>query len=217
MHGAHAAELKRWTARVLRRPARQVLGPVEDFSQKLAARLGKSIAFDLVGADVNVDVETVRPVFQVVSHLLRNAIDHGIEGPMERKGKPISGKVVLELFDRPKAYVLRCSDDGRGIDTEVLGRRAVDLGFVGAEALAKMSERDKLELIFIEGLSSAPVTTSISGRGVGMSAVRAAVEKVGGRIEVESTHATGTLFMMTIPKNEDPSSVHTEQPELTVS
>jgi two-component system chemotaxis sensor kinase CheA len=163
-----------------------------------------------------VDVETVRPVFHVVTHLLRNAIDHGIEGPAQRKGKPASGRIELDLVETANAYVLRCTDDGRGIDTDVLGRRAVELGFVKGEAAATMDERAKLELIFIEGLSSAAVTTSISGRGVGMSAVRAAIGKVGGRIDVASVRGQGTTFTLAIPKQEDStsSSAHSE---LTVS
>jgi two-component system chemotaxis sensor kinase CheA len=217
MEATQAAELKEWTARVLLRPARQVLGPVEDFSQKLAARLGKSVELELNGADVHVDVETVGPVFQVVSHLLRNAVDHGIEGPAERRGKPPSGRIGLDLAETPSEYVLRCSDDGRGIDTDLLGRRAVELGFAPAETIARMDERTKLELVFVEGLSCAAVTTSISGRGVGMSAVREAVKRVGGQIDVESARGLGTRFTVTIPKNGDSTSAAHGAPAPTVT
>jgi two-component system chemotaxis sensor kinase CheA len=203
MHGAEASELRRWTARVLRRPAGLVLGPVEDFAQKLANRLGKVISFRLEGGDVNVDVETVRPVFQVVAHLLRNAVDHGIEPPMDRRGKRLAGEVVLEVVDEPEAYVVRCTDDGRGIDTEALGDRAVKLGFVQPEALAAMNARSKLDLVFVDGVSSAVVTTSISGRGVGMSAVRGAVQRAGGHIAIDSERGERTTFTLTIPKGRE--------------
>lgn len=203
---ARAAELSRWTSEVLRKPASLVLGPVEDFSRKLATRLGKNLSFQLVGAETTVDVDTVRPVFQVLSHLLRNAIDHGLETPLERKGKPAAGHLMLELSETPSTYVVRCSDDGRGIDPQLVGKRAVDLGFVSPRDFAEMDERKKLDVIFIDGLSTAAITTSISGRGVGMSAVRAAVQKVGGAIDVRSTVGVGTTFIITIPKSRETSA-----------
>ncbi len=200
LKGSQAADLERWTARVLRKPAWQVLGPVDDFAQKLAARLGKTITFELRGGDTTVDDETVRPVAQVLTHLVRNAVDHGIEGPMDRRNKPLAGRVELELSESPTAYAIRCTDDGRGIDTDALGRRGVELGFVSAGALQTMGDKERLDLIFVDGLSTALVTTSISGRGVGMSAVRAAVEKAGGKIEVRSSRGAGATFVVTIPK-----------------
>ena len=209
--GNQAAELKRWTARVLRRPAWQVLGPINELhAVKLAARLGKAVTFDLRGGDTTVDVESVRPVFQVLTHLIRNAGDHGIVGPTERSDKPLTGRLEFEIADRPTSYVLRCADDGRGIDLDALTKRAVDLGFVTADALRNMNDRDKLDLIFIEGLSTALVTTSISGRGVGMSAVRAAVDRVGGKIDIRSTKGAGTTFVLTIPKDDESSSAVTD-------
>lgn len=205
----HAHELAHWTARVLKRPAWQALGPIEDFSQKLAARLGKTLTFELQGGETNVEVEAVRPVFQAMTHLIRNAIDHGLESPLERerKRKPLAGRLELEISEQEDGYAVRCSDDGRGIDVDVLTRRALDLGLTTKEAVAKMDDHAKHQLIFIDGLSSAPVTTSISGRGVGMSAVRSAVESVGGTITIESQPGAGTTFLIVIPKSDDEERV----------
>jgi len=200
--GAQAAELRRWTAHVFRRPAGQLLGPVEDFARKLGRRLGKNLAFELGGAETSLDVETVRPVFQVVSHLVRNAIDHGIEGPVERGTKAQCGRVRLVVGEGDGHYLVECADDGRGIDVEVLGRRAVEIGAITSAQLAAMSFEEKLRLVFVDGLSSAQVTTSISGRGIGMSAVRAAVRKVHGDIAIASGRGTGTTFSIRIPKPE---------------
>jgi two-component system chemotaxis sensor kinase CheA len=204
---SQAAGLRHWTTRLLRKPAWQVLGPIDDFAQKLASRLGKNITVEVCGTDTTVDVETVRPVFQVLTHLIRNAIDHGIEGPLDRKNKPLAGRLELEFSDRQNAYVIRCSDDGRGIDTEGLSRRAIEMGLLTRESASAMGERDLFDLIFVEGLSTALVTTSISGRGVGMSAVRAAIEKVGGKIEIRSTPGQGTTFSLTIPKHDENAAV----------
>jgi two-component system chemotaxis sensor kinase CheA len=200
---SHAAGLRRWTAGLLRKPAWQVLGPIDDFAQKLALRLGKNVTVEMCGSDTTVDVETVRPVFQVLTHLIRNAIDHGIEGPLDRKGKPLTGRLQLELSDQPNAYVVRCTDDGRGVDTEALGRRAIAMGLLTRESVASMGEKELLDLVFVDGLSTAPVTTSISGRGVGMSAVRTAVEKVSGKVEIRSRRGEGTTFSLTIPKHDE--------------
>lgn len=196
-----AEGLRRWTSGMLKRPAWQLLGPIEDFSRKLADRLGKSITFELTGADTCVDVEAMRPVAHVISHVVRNAIDHGIEGPLHRHGKPRQGRVHLDIADRDGSYVLRCEDDGGGIHLDVLAERAVGLGLLPRARVQAMSDDEKLNLVFVDGLSSAEVTTSISGRGVGMSAVKAAVEKVGGRVEIQSARHRGTVVSLVIPKS----------------
>jgi two-component system chemotaxis sensor kinase CheA len=199
----HGGELKRWTARVLRKPAWQVLGPLADFTEKLGVRLGKDVAFRMDGGDTTVDVEAVRPVFQVITHLLRNAVDHGVESAVERRGKPARGKVEIAIAERSDGYLVRCADDGRGVDVDALARRAVQLGFVSPERLQTMTSDERLGLVFVDGLSSAPVTTSISGRGVGMSAVKSAVERVGGQIDIASRCGEGTTINIVIPKPKD--------------
>jgi two-component system chemotaxis sensor kinase CheA len=199
--GASASDVRQWIERVGHKPARQVLGPVEEFTQRLAERLGKRVHFALDGGDVAVDVERVRPVFQTLTHLLRNAIDHGVERPSERGNKPRDAAVALSIEDRPRDLRVVVHDDGRGIDVDTLGRRAAEKGFVTEQDVRAMSEDQRVSLIFIDGLSSAEVTTTISGRGIGMSAVRDALTRVGGRIDVHSAKGNGTTFTLTIPKN----------------
>lgn len=195
--------LRRWTRRILERPAAQLLGPVEDFTAKLADRLGKSVSLTLAGGDTPVDVEVTRPVFQVIAQLLRNALDHGIEPPDSREEKPARATVRLEIASQPEGYVICCEDDGRGIDTDLLGQRALEKGLITSEALATMTHAERLDLIFLDGLSSAEVATSISGRGAGMAAVRFAVERVGGSMRIESTRGQGTRFTLTVPRPQE--------------
>jgi two-component system, chemotaxis family, sensor kinase CheA len=198
--GASVDELRRWADRVAQKPAWQVLGPVKDFAARLGERLSKQVDFELEGADVLVDVELVRPVFQSLTHLLRNAIDHGIERPLERGKKAASGRLTMWVEERPDGYTVGVRDDGRGIDVEKLSRRAVEKGFLPRDRVERMSEEERVALIFVDGLSSADVTTTISGRGIGMSAVKEALDRVGGKIDVRTASGEGTTFVLSIPR-----------------
>lgn len=206
--------LRRWTHRILERPASQLLGPVEDFTHKLARRLDKRVSFTLAGGETPVDVDTMRPVFQVLTHLLRNALDHGIESPDAREAKPDTATVRLEIISEPHSIVVRCEDDGRGIDTELLGQRALEKGLISPADLARLTEHERLALVFLDGLSSAAVATSISGRGAGMSAVRAVVERAGGTISILSTRGQGTVFTLTVPRPRELAQTPSQAPPL---
>ncbi len=195
-----SADLRTWTAQVLQKPAWQLLGPLEDFAKQLAERLGKKITFDVKGTDVLVDVGTMRPVLQALSHLVRNAVDHGIEAPLHRGTKGPRGHVRILLEESPDAWTVLVEDDGRGVDIDGVARRAIHSGLVTAPDLARMSEKERTALIYLDGVSTAEVTTSISGRGVGMSAVKAAVEEAGGSIELRTSPAQGTMITLGIPK-----------------
>lgn len=195
-----SVDLRTWTARVLEKPAAQLLGPVEDFTFKLAERLGKDIAFELRGVDLLLDVETMRPILQSVAHMIRNAVDHGIEPPTQRGSKSPRGRVSVSIHDCREFYELVVEDDGRGINVGVLAKRAQEKGLLRPEEVEKLSPAEKLRLIFLDGLSSAEVTTNISGRGVGMSAVQSAVQQAGGTISVQSTSGQGTRFVLRVPK-----------------
>lgn len=200
-NGSASAKLRGWTAHVLRKPAAHMIGPIEDFTAKLAERLGKDVELELAGADATVDSETMRPVLLSLSHLVRNAVDHGIEPPDRRGSKPARGKVRIELATTSDAYVVMVEDDGRGIDLATLRKRAIELALAKPEHIERMGNGG-LDLVFVDGLSTAAVTTNISGRGMGMSAVRAAVEAAQGRVAISSSEGRGTSFTLTIPKRE---------------
>lgn len=195
-----AEPLRRWTLELELKPIRTLLGPIDNFVQRLADRLNKRVRFDLEGGEVSVHAQILQPVVRNLTHLFRNAVDHGIEAPDARQDKPLEGHVQLKISERDDAWVLEMNDDGRGIDTDKLTARAVASGRVNQSEVASLTEQDRLSLIFLDGLSSADVTTDVSGRGVGMSAVWDAVREAEGQIEVTSELGRGTRFLITVPK-----------------
>lgn len=191
--------LRSWSAQVLTKPAYQILGPVEDFTHRLAERLGKEVDIHVEGADLPVDVTTMRPVLSSLTHLIRNAVDHGIEAPYARGHKPKRGQVRIQLTDDGVQYRIVVKDDGRGINLPAIRHQALARGYIDENAAGSLSDGG-VNLIFLDGVSTAEITTHISGRGVGMSAVQSAVRAAGGNVSVETSQGAGTSFVLVIPK-----------------
>ncbi len=170
-------------------------------ARDIARRRGREVELTITGADIELDRAIVDELADPVLHLLRNAIDHGIETPQERvqKGKPEKGRVGVTVRRAHDRVVLEVEDDGKGIDGEKLKALAVERGLVTEEDAKAMSERDALLLCALPGLSTASDVTDISGRGVGMDAVKRAVEAVGGSLDVESRLGRGTRFRLSLP------------------
>jgi len=185
--------------RLTQRPAADLLGPVGPFTQRLGDRLGKDVQLVAEGLDTHVDPGHLQPVLRTVSHLIRNAVDHGIEPEPRRGSKPTRGRIDLRVQADEQAVVVVVADDGAGIDTDALTTKAVAAGSLTAEAAADLDHAQRCHLVFEHGLSRADVATDISGRGVGMSAVREAVAAADGTITVESTPGKGTTFTLHIP------------------
>ena len=167
----------------------------------LAHDLGKDIVLEVGGQETEVDRQALELMKDPVTHLLRNAVDHGIEAPEERLdlGKPRQGTIGLRAEQRGSNLVLTISDDGRGIDLDGVRRAAIERGLVSREKIADFSEREVVELIFYSGLSTATHTTALSGRGVGMDVVRKNLEQMRGLIQVETTAGLGTTFTLIVP------------------
>jgi len=167
----------------------------------LAREEGKEVTLRVVGAETELDETVLELLKDPLVHLVRNALDHGIEPPHEREalGKPREGTVTLEAAAEGGSVVVAMADDGAGIDTQRVGEAALRRGIVQAEALATMDEQEKLALVFRPGLSTSAIITDLSGRGIGLDVVRENIERLHGRIEVYSTPGQGTRFVLTLP------------------
>ncbi len=188
------------TARsMMLRPVSEILGPVETLVERLSEKLQKPVSFVVRGGDTLVNPRQVRPVFRNLAHLIRNSLAHGIEDLEHRGGKPEVASVELRITNQDDETWVEVVDDGQGINSDLVVQRAIAMGFVDPDKARTFSEYQRQELVFEDGLSISQVTTAISGRGVGMSAMKAAVESIGGRIEIHSERHVGTTMRLRIP------------------
>jgi two-component system chemotaxis sensor kinase CheA len=180
-------------------PLRQVFEKVSRVVRRLRAELGRDVRLDLHGADTELDKLIVEELVDPLMHLVRNALDHAIEPPDERRaaGKPAQGQIRIDAFQRGNHVVITIADDGRGIDREALRASAEARGLVRPGEV--LSERETLDLVFAPGLSTRSEVTDTSGRGVGMDVVRTNVALLGGAVDVESTPGRGTAISLTLP------------------
>lgn len=166
-----------------------------------ARAVGKEVSWELRGGTVAVDKAVLDAVQEPLLHLLRNAIDHGLESATERvaRGKSPSGMIVVEASYGVNSVTIRVSDDGRGIDLDALAETAVRRGMVSAGDAATLSAEDKLDLLWRPGFSTAAMITDISGRGVGLDIVRDALERIRGSVTLRSVVGQGTTFTLNVP------------------
>jgi two-component system chemotaxis sensor kinase CheA len=182
-------------------PVGQVFRRYPRMVRDLCQKLGKKADLILEGEETGLDRSILEDIVDPLTHLLRNAVDHGIEKPQERleKGKPETGRVVLSARHEEGHVVIEIEDDGKGIDAARVRDAAVARGVITAEAASKLDERDSLMLLFASGVSTAEKVTEISGRGVGMDVVKNNIEKLHGQIEVSSTPGQGSRFTVRLP------------------
>jgi two-component system, chemotaxis family, sensor kinase CheA len=166
------------------------------------ARLrSKDITLEIAGQNTNLDKSILDSLADPISHLVRNAADHGVEPPAERiaAGKQPQGKIRLDAYHDGDQVVIKISDDGRGLDRDKIVRRALDRAILTREEASRLNDAEILQLIFAPGLSTADEVTEISGRGVGMDVVKTAVESLKGSIQVESEAGKGTTIRLLVP------------------
>ncbi len=182
-------------------PLRRLFAPLPRQVREMAEALGKSVELSIAGEEVAVDKAIMDGLYEPLIHLLRNAVDHGIETPEARlaAGKPALGRIEIASAPRGEVAEIAVTDDGAGLDLARIRAVAVDRGLISAEAARTMSDEDAADLIFASGFSTARKVTEISGRGVGLDAVRAALARIGGRVRIESRPGRGAVVRLIAP------------------
>ncbi|MHA6720917.1 chemotaxis protein CheA [Sphingomonas sp. RS6] len=178
-----------------------LFSPLPRMVRDTAAALGKSVALHIEGADVELDREMIEVMRDPLVHIIRNAIDHGIEAPAERRaaGKRENGRLCIAARQSGNQIIIEISDDGRGVDVDRLVRKfAVASGRSERDLLA-LPERARLELMFHPGLSSRDQVSEVSGRGVGMDVVKSAIDQIGGRVELDNAPGRGLRIAIHVP------------------
>jgi two-component system chemotaxis sensor kinase CheA len=180
-------------------PIRQAFSRVPRMLRDLGAETGKQVILEISGETTEVDKGVIEKIGDPLTHMIRNAMDHGIEEPAERlaAGKPAEGLITLSAEQKGARIFVRVSDDGKGIDRERVRAKAIERGIIAADAVLSAEEID--QLICAPGFSTAEAISNISGRGVGMDVVRSSVEALGGRVDITSTPGVGTSFTMVLP------------------
>ncbi|MGB3942253.1 MAG: chemotaxis protein CheA, partial [Candidatus Manganitrophaceae bacterium] len=194
-------ELQDTVMKTRMQPIRNVWEKLPRVVRDLARANGKEIDLVMVGAETELDKTLLEAIKDPLTHIVRNAADHGIETPETRKkrGKTPKGTLRLKACHEGGQIGIEISDDGGGIDVEKVKRKAIEKGLLSAETAARLSEREGLNLIFLAGLSTAEKVTNVSGRGVGMDVVKTNIEKIGGIVEIATRLGEGTDFRIKIP------------------
>ncbi|WP_166802437.1 chemotaxis protein CheA [Microvirga pakistanensis] len=210
LQGLHASQatIDRLVAEMHRAVMDIRLMPMQDIFRRfpravrdISGQLGKTVDFSIEGEDVEADKSVVEGLFEPLLHVLRNAVDHGAESENQRvaAGKPGRTRIVLRARRVGDRVLIEVDDDGRGIDPSVIRRVARERNVAPAEELDRMSDAEAVDLIFAPGFSTAAEVTDVSGRGVGMDAVRATIERLGGHASVQSTRGAGTTIRLALP------------------
>ena len=194
-------ELQERVMKTRMQPIGNVWNKLPRVVRDLALSGGKRVRVEMDGKDTELDRTIIEAIKDPLTHLVRNAVDHGIESPEQRlaAGKPAEGRVTLRAYHESGQVNIEIGEDGAGIDVDRVRRRAVDQGQISAEQAARMGDREAVGLIFLPGLSTARQVTNVSGRGVGMDVVRTNIEGIGGTVDVQSTLGAGTTFRIKIP------------------
>jgi two-component system chemotaxis sensor kinase CheA len=195
------ADLRESVMKARMQPVSNVFSKVPRMVRDLSHSLGREVRLEMEGQDTELDKSLLEAIKDPLTHAVRNALDHGIEPPEVRAaaGKNPEGTLRLRAFQEGSHVLIEISDDGAGIAVERIRQKAIERGLITAERAEQQSERELLQLIFVPGFSTAAAVTNVSGRGVGMDVVRTNVEKIGGKVELDSRPGKGTILRLRIP------------------
>lgn len=195
------SDLQLAVMKIRMQPIQKVFGKFPRMVRDMSKAVGKDIDIEISGGDTEVDKTVIENIGDPLVHIIRNSIDHGIETPEERrlKDKPEKGKISLNAYQKGTQIVIEILDDGKGIDLDVVKRKAVSKGLISMEDSLKMSEEAAIDLIFLPGFSTKEVSTELSGRGVGMDVVKTNVSKLNGYVEAVTRSDEGTTFKISLP------------------
>ena len=195
----YSAELQRATLATRMQPVGRLFQKFPRLVRELAKDLGKDVELTIEGAETEVDRVVVDSLYDPLVHMLRNALDHGVECPEDRvaNGKPAKAYILLKAWQEANSVMIVLQDDGRGMDPAKLRKKAMEKGLISENQAT--SDDEAYQLVFLPGFSTKEVASSVSGRGVGMDVVKTAVEKNRGAIRIDSNLGTGTKFSIRLP------------------
>jgi len=195
------ADLRESVMKARMQPVSNIFSKMPRMVRDLSQSLGRRVRLQVEGQDTELDKSLLEAIKDPLTHAVRNSLDHGIELPDARlaAGKDPEGTLKLRASQEGSHVVIEVSDDGAGIPVDKVRQKAIERGFITPDRAAQLAERELLQLIFVPGFSTAAAVTNVSGRGVGMDVVRTNVEKIGGKVEIDSRAGKGTTLRMRIP------------------
>ena len=195
------SELQEQVMKTRMQPVDTVWSKLPRVVRDLSRQIGRQVRLEMEGRDTELDRSVLEAIKDPLTHLVRNAIDHGIEPPEKRvaAGKEPEGTLLLRAYHEAGQVHLEIVDNGAGIDPQVIAAKALERGLCSTAELERMSQREVIQLIFLPGFSTASAVTNVSGRGVGMDVVKTRIEGIGGSVDVISNKGTGSTFRLTIP------------------
>ncbi|MGA7800319.1 MAG: chemotaxis protein CheA, partial [Gammaproteobacteria bacterium] len=195
------ADLQAAVMKTRMQPIKKVFGRFPRVVRDIARSLQKEVVLEMQGEETDLDKNLVEALADPLVHLVRNAVDHGLEGPEEREaaGKPRVGTVVLSAEQEGDHILLSIHDDGKGMDPEALRQKAVEKGLMDQESAARLDDRECWNLIFMPGFSTKSEISDLSGRGVGMDVVKTRIAQLNGTVDIQSGLGKGTCISIRVP------------------